>query len=183
MGSDGGEDAYRIQDKTLTTTLLSSSSSLVSLRRARPTSLTATRSPSPVESFAALGPWVRVLLSSVGVVTLSFVGTGHSTAVVGGLRCCWAVCRSLSSVRVVVDWVVVVLWAAGFVCGGGCVTWQRATWRAHALSWTLVTWACGCRVSLSGGCCGRWAARDVRGGGCYQWATWWQAVVEVVVVG
>ena len=24
---------------------------------------------------------------------------------------------------------------------------------------------------------------DVRGGGCYQWATLWQAVVEVVVVG
>ena len=113
MGEGGY--AYRIEHKTMTTTLLSSSSSLVSLRRARATSLTATRSPSPVESFAALGPWVRVLLSSVGVVTLSFVGTGRSTAVVGGLRCCWAVCRSLSSVRVVVDWVVVVLWAAGFV--------------------------------------------------------------------
>ena len=181
MGEGGY--AYCIEYKTMTTTLLSSLSSLVSLRRARATSLTATRSPSPVESFAALGPWVRVLLSSVGVVTLSFVGTGRSTAVVGGLRCCWAVCRSLSSVRVVVDWVFVVLWAARFVCGGGCVTWQRATWRAPMLSWMLVTWACGCRVSLSGGCCGRWAARDVRGGGCYQWATWWQAVVEVVVVG
>ena len=68
MGEGGY--AYRIEHKTMTTTLLSSSSSLVSLRRACATSLTATRSPSPVESFAALGPWVRILLLSVGVVTL-----------------------------------------------------------------------------------------------------------------
>ena len=147
MGEGGY--AYRIEYKMMTMTLLSSSSSFVSLRRARATLLTATCSSSSVELFVVLGPWVRILLSSVGVVTQSFVGTGHLTAVVGGLHCCWAVCRSLSSVRV-----VVVLWAAGFVCGGGCVTWQRATWRVPALSWTLVTWACGCRVSLSGGCCG-----------------------------
>ena len=63
------------------------------------------------------------------------------------------------------------------------MTWQRATWRGHSLSLTLVTWACDCRVWLSGGHCGLWAARDVRGGGCYVKATWWQAVVEVVVVG
>ena len=63
------------------------------------------------------------------------------------------------------------------------MTWQRVTWRAHSVSLTLGTWACDCHVWLSGGCCGLWAARDVRGGGCCVWATWWQAVVEVVVVG
>ena len=110
------------------------------------------------------------------------MGAGCSTAVAGGLRGCWVVdvvcwvlavvCRSLSSVRVVVEW------AAGFVCGGGCMTW-----RAHVLSLTLVTGACGCCVSLSGSCRGWWAAKDVCSGGCYEWATWRQAVVEVVVVG
>ena len=182
-----GVNAYLIEYKTMTTRLLSSSSSLDRLRCVRAMSLTATRSRLPVESFVALGPWVRISLSSVALVTLSFMGAGHSTAVAGGLRGCWVVdvvrwvlavvCRSLSSVRVVVDW------AAGFVCDGGCVMWQRATWRAHALLLTLVTGACGCRVSLSGSCHGWWAAKDVRGGGCYEWATWRQAVVEVVVVG
>ena len=54
--------------------------------------------------------------------------------------------------------------------------------RVHALSLMLVTGACGCCVSLSSGCCGLWAVKDVCGGGCYEWATWQQAVVEVVVV-
>ena len=125
-------------------------------------------------------------------MSLSFLGAGRLRAVVGGLRGCWAVDvirwvlavvrRSLSALRVVVDWAVVVFWAAGVVCVGGCVTWQR-TWRGHSLLLTLVTWACDRRVWLSGGRCGLWAARDVRGGGCYMQATWWQAVVEVVVVG
>ena len=181
MGEGGY--AYRIEYKTMTMTLLLLLLSLISLHRPHATSLTVTRSPSPVELFAVLGPWVHISLSSVSVVMLSFVGTGHLTAVVGGLCCCWAVCCSLSSVHVVVNWVVVVLWVAEFVCGGGCVMWQWATWRVHALLLTLVTWACGCRVSLSGGCHGLWVARDVHGGGCYQWVTWWQAVVEVVVVG
>ena len=183
-----GVYAYLIEYKTTTTRLLStSSSSPDNLRRVHATSLTATCSRSPVESLVVLGPWVRVSLSSVALVTLSFVGAGRSTAVAGGLCGCWVVdvvrwvlavvCRSLSSVRVVVDLV------AGFVCGGGCVTWQRAMWRAHVLSLALVTGACGCRVSLSGDCHGWWAAKDVRGGGCYEWATWQQAVVEVVVVG
>ena len=177
-----GVNAYLIEYKTTTTRLLSSSSSLDSLRRVRATSLTATRSRSPVESFVALGPWVRVPLSSMALVTLSFVGAGHSTAIAGGLCGCWVVdvvcwvlamvCHSLSSVLVVVDW------AARFVCGGGCVTWQRAMWRAHALSLTLVTGACGCRVSLSGSCRGWWAAKDVRGGGCYEWAMWRQALLR-----
>ena len=47
----------------------------------------------------------------------------------------------------------------------------------------LGTWACDCCVWLSGGCCGLWVARDVCGGGCCVGVTWWQAVVEVVVVG
>ena len=90
---------------------------------------------------------------------LSFVGAGRSTAVVGGLHGCWAVgvvrwvlavvCHSLSALRVVVDWAVVVCWAARFVCGGGCVTWQWATWRADLVLLTLGTWACGCSVWLS----------------------------------
>ena len=126
---------------------------------------------------------MHILLLSVGVVTLSFVGAGHLTAVVGGSHCCWAVnvvhwvlaiiCQLLSSLHVVVNWAVVVLWVAGFVCGGGWVTWQQATWRAHALSLMLVTWVCSCHASLSGGCRGLWVARDVCGGGCYEWATWW----------
>ena len=72
---------------------------------------------------------------------MSFVGAGRLTAVVGGLRSRWVVdvvrwvlaviCRSLSALRVVFDWAVVVCWPAGSVHGGGCVTWQWATWRAH----------------------------------------------------
>ena len=121
------------------------------------------------------------------------MGAGRLTAVVGGLCSCWAVnvvrwvlavvCRLLSALHVVVDWAVVVFLVVGFVCVGGCVMWQRATWRAHSLLLTLVMWACDRHVWLSGGCRGLWAARDVRGGGCYMQATWWQAVVEVVVVG
>ena len=182
-----GVYAYLIEYKTTMTRLLSSSSSLNSLHHVHAMSLTATCSCLPVESFVVLGLWVRVLLSSVALVTLSFMGAGRSTAVAGGLHSCWVVnvvrwvlavvFHSLSSVRVVIDW------AAGFVCGGGCVMWQQATWRAHALSLMLVTGACGCCASLSGGCCGWWAAKDVHGGGCHKWATWQQAVVEVVVVG
>ena len=92
------------------------------------------------------------------------------------------VCHSLSALCVVVDWAVVVCWAARFVCGG-CMSWQQATGMVHLVSLTLGTWACDCRVWLSGSCRGLWAARDVHGGGCCMWATWWQAVVEVVVVG
>ena len=182
-----GVYAYLIEYKTTTRLLSSSSSSLDSLCRVHAMLLTVTCSHSPIELFVVLGLWVRVSLSSVALVTLSFVGAGHSTAVAGGLRGCWVVnvvhwvlamvCHSLSSVRVVVDW------AARFVCAGGCVTWQQVTWRVHALLLTLVTGACGCRVSLSGGCRGWWVAKDVRGGGCYEWAPWWQAIVEVVVVG
>ena len=178
-----GVYAYCIEYKTMMMMLLSLLSSLVSLHCACATLLTATCSHSPVESFMALGPWVCILLLSVGVVTLSFVGAAHLTAVVGGLHCCWVVnvvcwvlavaCRLLSSLHVVVNWAVVVLWVAGFVCGGGGVTWQQATGRAHALPLMLVTWACGCCASLSRGCRGLWAARDVYGGGCYEWATWW----------
>ena len=100
VGSDGGEDAYHIQDKTTTTTLLSSLSSLVSLRRALATSLTVTGSCSSIESFVAVGPWAHRSLSSVGV--------GY--AVVSGCwsfnsRCWWfswllgARCRSLGAGR------------------------------------------------------------------------------------
>ena len=192
VGSDGGEDAYRIQDKTTTTTLSSSSSSLVSLRRALATSLTVTGSCSSVESFVALGPWARRSLSFVGVGYAVVRGRGSFNS-----RCWWfsgllgVRCRSLGAGRRLP---LAVFFACGcrlggcrrlggwVVCGGGCVTWQRATWRAQALSLTLVTWACGCRVSLAGGCRGSWA-RDVRRDGCYEWGTWWQAVVEVVVVG
>ena len=58
-------------------------------------------------------------------LSLSFVHTGHLTAVVGGFHCCWAVnvacwalaiiCRSWSSLRMVVDEAVVVFWAARVV--------------------------------------------------------------------
>ena len=41
----------------------------------------------------------------------------------------------------------------------------------------------GVHVAVVFRCRGLWAARDVRGGGCYEWATWWQAVVGLVVVG
>ena len=91
--------AYHIEYKTTTTTLLSSSSSsLVSLRRVRATSLTATRSRSPVESFVALGPWVRVSLSSVGAGYA--VVRGHWSF---DSRCWWSSlllggrCRSLGA--------------------------------------------------------------------------------------
>ena len=56
------------------------------------------------------------------------MGAGCSTAVVGGVGCCWVVdvvcwvlavvCHLLSSLREVVDLAVVVFWAAGlFVVG------------------------------------------------------------------
>ena len=148
VGSDRGEDAYCRENKT-TTTLRSSSSSLVSLRRMLATSLTATRSYSSVGSFVALGPWVRVVLSSVGA--------GY--VVVGGRwsfnSCCWqdslllgCRCRSLGAGC---HLPLALFFACGFrlggcrmscgrlVCVGGCVTWQWVTWRAHALSLTLVT--------------------------------------------
>ena len=58
----------------------------------------------------------------------SLVGAGCSTAVVGGVGCCWAVdvvpwvlavlCHSLSSLREVVDLAVVIFCVAGlFVVG------------------------------------------------------------------
>ena len=94
----GGVCAYRIEYKTMTTMLLSLSLPLVNLRRVRATTLTASRSP--VMSFVALGPWVRVSLSSVGA----------SYALVGGRwsfdSCCWwcwlllgGRCRSLGAGR------------------------------------------------------------------------------------
>ena len=57
--------------------------------------------------------------------------------------------------------------------------WQWAT----CLSLSQVMRACDGRVWLLGGCHGLWAAGDVCGGGGYVWVTWWQVVVEVVVVG
>ena len=116
VGSEGGEDAHRMEDKTTTTTLLSSSSSLVSLRCVH----------APPRPLSRSWRWGRACVS------LSFVGAGRSTAVVGGLRGCWAVDvvrwvlavvrRSLSPLRVVVHRAVVVFYAAGFVYVGGCVT-------------------------------------------------------------
>ena len=61
-----GVYAHHIEYKTTTMTLLASSSSLVYLCRMLATSLTATCSRSPVKWFVALGPWVCVLLLSVG---------------------------------------------------------------------------------------------------------------------
>ena len=161
-------------------------SSLVSLRRVLATSLTTTRSDSSIGWFVAVGPWVRVVLSSVG--------TGY--VVIGGRwsfnsRCWWdslllgGGCRSLGAGRRLP---LALFFACGFrlggcrmsgsrlVCGGGCVTWQRATWRAHALSLTLVTWACvwlSCFVV-------RWLSWFVGGQGC-SW--WWVLRVGDVVAG
>ena len=66
----------------------------------------------------ALGAWVSISLLSVVPVMLSFMGTGCSMAVVGGLHGCWVVnvvrwvqavvCRLLSALHVVVDWAVVI---------------------------------------------------------------------------
>ena len=100
VGSDGGEDAYHIHDKTTTTTLSSSSSSLVSLSRALATSLTVTGSCSSVESFVAFGPWARRSLSSVGVGYAVVRGRGSFNS-----RCWWfswllgVRCRSLGAER------------------------------------------------------------------------------------
>ena len=66
VGSDRGEHAYHRENKMTTTMLLLSLSSLISLCLVLATSLTATHSYSSVESFVALGPWVHVVLSSVG---------------------------------------------------------------------------------------------------------------------
>ena len=89
-----GVYAYLIEYKTTTTRLLSSSSlSLDSLHHMRATSLTATCSRSPVESFMVLGPWVHVSLSSVGARLVVVCGAGY--AVVRGRwlfysRCWWS---------------------------------------------------------------------------------------------
>ena len=186
MGSDRGEDAYCRENKTMTMMLLSSSSSLISLCRMLATSLTATRSYSSVGSFMALGPWVHMVLSSVGA--------GY--VVVGGHWSfnsrCWqdslllgSQCRSLGAGRRLP---LALFFACSFrlggcrmsggrlVCGGGCVMWQGVTWRAHALSLTLVTWACmwlSCFVV-------RWLSWFVGGQGC-SW--WWVLRVGDVVAG
>ena len=77
-----GVYAYHIEYK-MTTTVLLLSLSLVSLRRVRATSLTATRSRSAVASFVGLRPWVCVSLSSVGVGYT--VVHGHWSFDI----CCW----------------------------------------------------------------------------------------------
>ena len=62
------------------------------------------------------------------LVTLSLVGVGCSTAVLGVIRCCWAVdvvpwvlavvCRLLSSLHAAFNWAVVICQVAGlFVVG------------------------------------------------------------------
>ena len=118
MGSDRGEDACHRENKTMTTTSLSSLSSLVSLRRVLATSLAATRPYSSVESLVALGPWVRVALSSG-----RWLHCRWWALVVQ--RCWWdslllgGRCRSLGAGRRL----------PLRILGGQlvCVTWQRAT--------------------------------------------------------
>ena len=149
VGSDRGEDAYRRENK-MTTTLRSSSSSLVSLCCVLATSLTATRSYSYVASFVALEPWVRMVLSAVGAGYVVVGGrwscnSRRDSLLLGCRR------RSLGAGRRLP---LPFFFACSFrlgschmsggrlVCVGGCVTWQRVTWRAHALSLTLMTWAC-----------------------------------------
>ena len=118
VGSDRGEDAYHRENKTTTTTSLSSSSSLISLRRVLATSLTATRPYSSVESLVALGPWVRVALSSGRWLrcrwwALVVQRCWRDSLLLGGR------CRSLGAGRRL----------PLRVLGGQlvCVTWQRAT--------------------------------------------------------
>ena len=141
MGNDRGEDAYRRENKT-TTTLWSSSSSLVSLRRVLATSLTVTRSYSSVGSFMVLELWVCVVLSAVGAGYIvvggrwSFNSRCWQDSLLLGCRC-----RSLGAGRCLL---LALFFACGFrlggccmlcgrlVCVGGCVTWQRVMWRAHA---------------------------------------------------
>ena len=94
-----GVCAYHIEYKTtMTALLLLLLLSLVSLRHVRATSLTATRSRSPVESFMGLGPWVRVSLSSVGIGYAVIHGHWSFDS------CCWwsslllgSWCRSLGA--------------------------------------------------------------------------------------
>ena len=77
-------------------------------------------------------------------------------------------------------------WGGWHILGGpGCLRWWGLCDVAvgNSLLLTLVMWACDHRVWLLGSCCGLWAAGDVCGGGVYMWAMWWQAIVEVVVVG
>ena len=121
--------AYRTEYKMTTTMLVSSSSSsLVYLRRVLAMSLTATRSYSSVGSFVVLSHGCAWSCRLWALVTLSLVGIGRSTAIVGRIRCCWVVdvvpwvlaivCHSLSSLHVAFDWAVVVCRAAGlFVVG------------------------------------------------------------------
>ena len=146
MGEGGY--AYCIEYKTMMTMLLSSLSSFISLRRMGATSLTATHSPSPFESFTALGPWVRVLLSSVGMVTLSFVALGPCmrVVVVPGRWSFESRCRWSS-------------WLLGSQChplGAG----RRPPF--------IVCFACGCRLGgcrvLGGRVCLCWGLRDVAAG-------------------
>ena len=116
VGSDRGEDAYHRENKT--TTSLSSSSSLVSLRHVLAMLLTATRPYSSIESLMALGPWVRMALSSGRWLRC------RRWALV--VQCCWwdslllgGRCRSLGAGRLL----------PLCILGGQlvCVTWQRAT--------------------------------------------------------
>ena len=169
-----GVYAYHIEYKTMMTMLLSSSSSLVYLHRMLATSLTATCSCLPVESFTVLRPWV--------CMSLSFVGTGD--IVIHGRwsfhsHCGWyswllgGQCHLLGAGH---HLLLAVCFACGCQLGSCCLLcshvclWQKAMWRAHLLLLTLVMWLCDCHVWLSGGHHGLWAARDVHCGGCYMYS-------------
>ena len=79
------------------------------------------------------------------------------------------------------------IWRLSYFGRPACLWWGLCDVAAGDVEGACVVVDVGdvgmCVVLLAGGCLGLWAARDVRGGGCYEWATWWQAVVELVVVG
>ena len=91
------------------------------------------------------------------LVTLSFMGTGHSTAIVGGIHGCWVVnvvywvlaiiCCLLSALHVAVNWAVVVFCVAMFVCGG--VVWCGSK-RCGGHTCCCWHWWCGCVIVMFG---------------------------------
>ena len=165
VGSDGGEGAYRIQDKMTTTTLLSSSSSFVSLLRALATLLTVTSSCSSVESFVAVGPWARRSLSSVGIGYVVVRGRWSFNS-----RCWWfswllgVRCRSLGAGRCLP---LAVFFACGCRLGG-----RRRLGGRVCLWWGLRDVAAGdvegARVVVDAGDVGVWLSCFV--GGRLSWS-------------
>ena len=196
VGSGGGEgvNAYPMEYK-MTTTITSSSSSPVRLRRLVPRRRMRHGPARPLRRSWLWGRGVPVVFAC-GRWSSFDSRWGRW----GRFRRCWAVALVR---RALVCWGLAVVsrslssLPAFFESLGGwrrfgrtalwCCRWRDVACGRHApVLLMLVTWACGCRVCWLAGCRVLWATWVASGGGVYLWVGWWHGalvVVEVVVVG